>query len=135
MFGFLRQRKAADHKRRFSDWIGELLEANDFQDAVAFNFNLYEGRDTFHVELVATSEFDEHDDDWACHEVFASRDNLFIVPRKVAGETWREGLAFCQSLVQEYLDDGELRSVLKSKEAVGIGFVDGNISILRQGGD
>jgi hypothetical protein len=120
-----------DIDEAFSKWIDAALSANESQRVVAYNFNLYEGAaPEFHVELIGASEFTKDDEDWACAEVFATRDNLFVIPHDLAGEKWEDGLAFAVKLVRRYLEEGELRDTLKARKAVGVGFVDGNIELV-----
>ena len=117
-------------EKNFAKWLDKILKKNNFEDSVAFNFNLYEGEGTFHIQLVSTSSFDENDEDWVCDEVYTSGENILIIPRSASGETWEEGLSFCKTLASNYLANGKLADKLKSKSAVGIGFVDGDIEIL-----
>ncbi len=117
-------------EKKFNKWMDKILKKNEFPDSVAFNFNLYEGNGTFHIQLITTSTFDENDDDWACDEVFSTGDDIYIIPQKISGESWEEGLLFCKNLINNYLKAGKCSDKLKSKKAVGIGFADGDIEIL-----
>jgi hypothetical protein len=119
--------------KNFSIWLNNILENNDFSDVIAFNFNLYEGEDSFQVQLIGTDSFDENDDDWACDEVFTS-ENLFIIQRSITGQKWDEGLAYIKKIVEEYLKSSSSSKVLKEKDAVAIGFVDGDLEVLLKNG-
>jgi hypothetical protein len=115
----------------FAKWIDKHLSKGLPNDVVAINFNLYEGSEnTYDVEIVGCDEFDETDEDWASSEVFATRDDLFFIPRTDDIAEWEQGLSFITSLVTEYLDKGKYADKLKKYTAVGIGFVDGDIEIL-----
>ncbi|MBN2535124.1 MAG: hypothetical protein JXB88_19740 [Spirochaetales bacterium] len=116
--------------KNFSKWLDMILKKNKFDAVVAFNFNLYEGKGSFHIQLIGSDSFDRNDEDWACKEVYSSGENVFIVSRKNAGQEWQKGLSFCTGLVRNYLSYGEFSKKLKDKTAVGIGFVDGNIDII-----
>ena len=122
----------------FSEWLDDQLCKDLPQEVVAFNFNLYEGLSDssecpvkqYHIELIGADCFDEDDEDWPCNEVFTTRDNLFIVERTKDIMGWKKGLGFVTSLVTKYLQEGKYAGKLKSAVAVGIGFVDGDITIL-----
>ena len=43
---------------------------------------------------------------------------------------WDEALAYMVNELKQYLSSGKYAELLKSKEGVGVGFVDGNIEIL-----
>ena len=94
----------------------------------AISFNLYEdGENTWSIELVGTSVFDEEDDDWACCEVFSTRDNLFVIEQEGVWQTIEE---IFKDWVNDYLGNGTYAGKLKTYEAVGIGFVDGELTVL-----
>lgn len=117
----------------FSIWMDKHLAANLPENITAYNFNLYEGSDqTYEMELVGCSSFDEEDMDWACDEVFSTRQDLFCVPRIKNIENWEAGLSYMTLLVEKYLDEGKYAGKLKAVRGVGIGFVDGDIDILYQ---
>ena len=82
-------------------WLDEVLEQSVPEEVVAFCFNLYEdGDNSWSMELVGTASFDEEDMDWACDEV------TDFGTREVPF------------------------GVLKEKNGVGVGFVDGDIEII-----
>jgi hypothetical protein len=125
--------KTSDKKRdanAFADWLDGVLKTADLTDVIAFNFNLYEGvENTYHVELIGSNKYDSNDSDWACEEVFTTRDNLYISD-EVAGKPWGEALEFFKAKVCEYLKNGRNSDKLLASEAVGIGFVNGDLEIL-----
>ena len=45
---------------------------------------------------------------------------------------WKKAMELISGLVSEYLESGLHRTILLNTEAVGIGFVDGDIEILRR---
>ena len=69
MFG-----KRKKEKVSFGEWLNGIL-SNFTLDAAAFNFNIYENKKDYSAELVATASFDEDDEDWACDEIYASRND------------------------------------------------------------
>ena len=124
---------SAETYTAFATWIDKHLSENLPDDIVAINFNLYEGSgNTYDVEIIGSDSFDEEDEDWACGEVFSTRDDLFFVQRTNDIAEWEEGLSFISALVEEYLREGKYAGKLKSYTAVGIGFVDGDIDILHR---
>jgi hypothetical protein len=79
--------------------------------------------------LIGSSEYAPDDSDWACAEVFTTREDLFITD-EVVGKKWEDVLCFFKSEVGAYLENGRYKDKLLSKAAVGIGFVDGDLEIL-----
>ena len=62
--------------KEFEKWVDSSLNTELPKDVVAFCFNLYDdGNGQWSVELVGTSSFDKDDSDWACNEVFDTRNN------------------------------------------------------------
>lgn len=113
---------------KFIEWAENALQDAELSNVVALNFNLYEDQDSFWaVEIVGTSSFDENDADWACDEVFTTRDNPF---------TWEEETD-CDGILEEVtewigdlLDGTVLMEMLDRLQGIGVGFVDGDIEIV-----
>ena len=112
----------------FSWWLDSILEKPLPDGTVAINFNLYDDGDNhWSIELVATSSFDSEDDDWACDELFATRENPF---------EWQEDSdfnkvqSFAEEIIRRYLTEGKYKDVLTKYKAIGLGFVDGDISLI-----
>ncbi len=112
----------------FEAWLDAALEAGGPDGVAAFNFNLYEDADDlWSIELIGAPSFDAENPDWACDEVFTNRED----PLSWSAETdWEEVLETMTQCVEKYLIEGEYAPVLKDSEAVGIGFVDGDITIV-----
>lgn len=135
VMGFLFKKKAKKmlYYDGFEKWLNEQISKCCLDDVIAFNFNLYEdGGKKWSVELVGTDTFSEGDTDWACCEVFATRDNPFVVEH--SGD-FREVLSVFKSCVVRYLECGNYREQLKSKAGIGIGFVDGDLELLHKNTD
>jgi len=118
------------HKKsnsNFNEWLDGVLKQFN-SDAKAFNFNIYENKKDFSTELVATASFDEDDEDWACDEIYASRNdnNEF----HFNAEDWEKALEFIQKSVTGYLDNGTYSTKLKNALGVACGFVDGDLTII-----
>ena len=94
----------------------------------AVNFNLYEdANNKWSIELVGTSSFDKNNDDWACDEVFTTRDNPFVIENE---SDWKSMEKVFIDLVNSYLNNGKYAYKLKQYQAIGVGFVDGDLHIV-----
>lgn len=122
--------QSAVMEKDFFAWLDSALSQKQPKGIAAYNFNLYEGRTEFHVQLVGASKFEANNPDWPCHEVFSTGEEIFIIPRKVSGKKWQDGQLFTVRLIKKYLSKGAYRKELKAKLAVGVGFVDGDIELV-----
>lgn len=115
-----------------SSWLDAVLSGPIPEGVAAYCVNLYETSTGYELELVGASEFDPEDSDWACSELFTSRDrNRFVISRATAGGDWAAALGYVQSAVVAYLAaDRAGAKVLKSTQAVGVGFVDGDLTVM-----
>jgi shikimate kinase len=112
----------------FEAWLDATLEADIPEDIAAFNFNLYEdGDNLWSIELIGASRFDPEDPDWACDEIFTNREDPLSWSAEV---DWQDIQETMTQYVEKYLIEGSGASILKNSEAVGIGFVDGDITIV-----
>ena len=112
----------------FEAWLDAALEADMPEDIAAFNFNLYEdGDNLWSIELIGASRFDHEDPDWACDEIFTNREDPLSWSAEV---DWQDIQETMTQYVEKYLIEGSGASILKNSEAVGIGFVDGDITIV-----
>lgn len=113
-----------------SVWLDNVLMQEISEDIKAFCFNLYDdGDNKWSMELVGTRNFDMDDSDWACEEItdFGTRENPFVLYRTAQ---WDKVLDELSSAIREYLEWGKYAQMLKSKEGIGVGFVDGDLEIL-----
>ena len=114
----------------FTEWLDDILEKELPFDGVALNFNLYENVDNYwSIQLVTTESFDIEDDDWVCDEVFTTGEDMYFWQQETG---WEEILELAKQWMNQYLENGKYADDLKMYEAVGIGFVDGDIDILYQ---
>ena len=116
--------------RDFENWLDNIIEAGISPEIIAVNFNLYEDENnSWSIEFVGTDSFDADDSDWACAEVFVTRD----APLSWIQETsWETILAAVINDINTYLNFGKYAEKLKSYAGIGVGFVDGDISIIYQ---
>jgi len=123
-------------RQAFFSWIDEALTHPFPGTTVAFHFNLYEGEDSVHVQLIGTETFvpgeDPSRDYWPGKETFSTGEAIFEVPFVVAGVNWREWLKTLKDMVNLYIVSGAASSVLRNSKGVGIGFVDGDMYVLWQ---
>lgn len=115
---------------KVSEWIDGILSDGVPDEAVAFCFNLYENDEYYwSMELIGAGRFDPEDQDWACDEVtdFNSRESLFTFQAECE---WDEALQTMIDILKKYLNDGKYADLLKSRDSVGVGFVDGDIEII-----
>lgn len=113
-----------DMQEAFNDWLDVIL-ADINKLPTAWNFNLYEPS---HMELVGTKSFDRKDEDWACDEIFASREKypFFILPET----SWEESLQNAILLIKNYLKNGNYKSRFLETHAVACGFTDGDLKLI-----
>ena len=116
--------------KTFFSWIDQILSNKLPKGIVAFNFNLYEGKDSYHIQLIGASSFSETNSDWPCDELFSTGEDVFVVETKLAGSHWQDALSYCKKMISDYLKFGQKRNVLLSSKAVGMGFADGDLIIL-----
>lgn len=111
-------------------WLKKILKREIPSDVAAFCFNLYEDDDNrWSMELIGAERFDADDEDWPCDEAtdFGTREKLLKWKKKAE---WDEMLEEMREVLEQYLENGKYAEVLKSKEGVGIGFVDGDVEVL-----
>lgn len=111
-------------------WIDSVLEIPLPEEVIAIAFNLYEdGENQWFVEMVGTDSFDSDDSDWACDEVFNTRNNLHSWTQEA---TWEVILQEVIDNIKKYIETGNYSEKLKSYQGIGVGFVDGDITIVYQ---
>lgn len=114
------------------DWLNKALEQDIPEEVRAFCFNLYNDCDgLWALELIGAARFDPEDEDWACDEVtdFDTREHPF---RWEENAGYEDIQAEISGIVQRYPDEGDDKCVdkLTGREAVGVGFADGNIELV-----
>ncbi|MGP3790671.1 hypothetical protein [Pseudomonas sp. B392_1p] len=111
-------------------WLDEVLSKALPKNTAAFHFNLYEGSESVHVQLMGTDSFVGMTDYWPGNETFSTGEAVFEVPFENAGNEWSEWLDYLKRLVSAYIMTGNNSVVLRSSKGVGIGFVDGDMYVL-----
>lgn len=111
-------------------WIDKIFAGDIPTQVVAICFNLYEDADNqWSIEMVGTNSFDQEDSDWACDEVFDTRNDI---QSWVQETRWEEIQKNIVEQIEEYLISGIYSEKMKSYEGIGVGFVDGDIDIIYQ---
>lgn len=112
----------------FEEWLDKCLGYNLPDNIKGYNFNLYENSEdgVFDVQLIGAPEYDPDDDDWACEEIFSTKENVFYL----SAQDWEECQKICVQLVDTYLKTGKYAEILKKSEAVTVGFVDGELEVV-----
>ena len=114
--------------KEFEKWVDSSLTTELPKDIVAFCFNLYDdGNGQWAIELVGTSNFDKDNSDWACDEVFDTRNNPL---NWKSNGSWGKVLSSVKSHLEIYLKNGKHATLMRSQQGVGLGFVDGDLIIL-----
>ncbi|MDE7215763.1 MAG: hypothetical protein K2O08_03045 [Clostridia bacterium] len=120
-------------KKQFDEWMNAEMQQVKV-DAAAYCVLIYEeadeeSDDKYSVDLVAFDEYDEYDCDWACGDgIYASHCNDRLLYFEIEGG-WEECLEQVETLLEDYLQQGQYSTALKNAEAVGYGFADGDIEI------
>ncbi|WP_431113265.1 hypothetical protein [Variovorax paradoxus] len=127
---------AQQYEGIFRGWVADSLAAAIPPAVRAFAFNILEYAETpsveFAIEFVGTGSFDEDDADWACDEVWEPYSRRLEIPPSFSGLTWQECLDRMESLLAACLESPSLGPKLRQGVAVGIGFVDGDLTVAWQ---
>ena len=120
---------------QFHDWLQSSLRVDVPDRVVAFSFNLFEpalgDAFSFGVELIGAASFDADDPDWACDEVWAAEQRGISIPTSFSGQGWEDCAQRIKALLLSELElHSDVSSALKSRRAVGLGFVDGALEIV-----
>jgi hypothetical protein len=118
----------SEFQGKFATWLEASLAEPVPDGVVAYTFNLAE---PWCIEIVGCDRYDANDPDWACDELFRSRQGELYLPSEIFGDDWEIVLERSIAMVGQYLEgDHPASSVLKASQAVAIGFVDGESHLL-----
>jgi hypothetical protein len=85
----------------------------------------------FGVELVGAADFDANNSDWARDEVWEANPRTLDIPATFSDTEWGACLTRMTALIQSILDGNSPESdTLKSRKAVAVGFVDGDLDVI-----
>jgi hypothetical protein len=116
--------------KSFNAWLDRILADCPTDQIGAYCFLLYEHEDSFAVQLVASIRYVESDPFAVREQVFSSGEDLVELPRSVVGSEWPQGLEAARTLTRTYLQRGRERARF-GQSVVAVGFVDGDIEIVR----
>ena len=117
---------------QFRHWL-DAAASQTSADIAAFSFNLYEPALVpgvkFGIELIGARAFSADDSDWPCDEIWSPDPRGIDIPEEFSGSDWEVCLEKAKALVLDYLASPSGRW-LHSGEAVGLGFVDGDLEVV-----
>lgn len=116
-----------------SDWLDEVLPSRLPDDVVGFVFNLASNAaQGYDLNLVGTPNCDLSDPDWACNDVWSTDGCRFAALSNSKLPEWETVIERLITIVSNYLVSGSCGEVLRSADAVGVGFVDGDLHLVWQ---
>jgi hypothetical protein len=122
-------------EQTFQNWIEKSLSQCVPDSVKAFAFNLFETdleEDVaFGIGLVGAGEFNEANSDWACNEVWEPFPRDLNIPVGFSGDEREECLQRMKALLIKLLStDSPAMRILKSRNGIAIGFVDGDLEVI-----
>ena len=115
----------------FFQWLDQVLAEPISSVTAGYVLNLYEGVSTFDAQLAGTRRFDPADRNWAGDMTFSTGENLFSIDRSLANDSWERALELFTMFLRDYLQSGREAATLLRATAVAVGFVDGDLIVLR----
>lgn len=94
----------------------------------AVNFNLYETDLFWEIEIVASNSYNKENDDWACDERATLISDLFVTDKSNI-KNWKVAIRYYTDNIKTYL---ESNSQLEKIKIITIGFVDGDLKIIKE---
>lgn len=114
--------------RIFENWLDKVLEEEIPKKVRNINFNLYEEKNNkWFIELIGSRKNYKDDIDWACCEDYTTRDNIYVFNEESNRRIIEE---IFTNKIKKYLECGKYSNKLKNYDSIGIGFVDGDITII-----
>jgi len=118
------------NKKDFIGWLDSQLDVEIPQEIIAFNININES--PFNIEIVGSNEFRPDDSDWACNEDWVPHKRNISVSDELFGVSWEQALENLTMMSKAYLSSNSTNTVkLKEAKAFAIGFVDGDLKLLK----
>jgi hypothetical protein len=122
--------------QQYMAWLEDALADGAPANVVAFTFNLFEQSSNnarYGVEFVGCSEFDPDDSDWACSELWEpAKGRRSDIPLSFCDAGWDICLSCMRDLVASILQEpSPLSEQLNAVRGIGIGFVDGDLLLLK----
>ena len=115
-------------KEEFYSWANKNLVGSN---AYAYCFNLIENAGIYSIELIGTNSFSLQDENWACDECSEASPRSLEIGNEF--EDWESCLWSIYDFLEGYIRSNEIGAkVLSNSKGVGVGFVDGNLEILKK---
>jgi shikimate kinase len=117
----------------FEAWLTSSTNTAVPASVRAFSFNLCEFEDNsspFGVELIGSPDFDMEDNDWACDEAWEATPRMLRIPVAFSSSSWETCLAAMKRLIVAAIDDDGAGQVLKTREGIAVGFIDGDLDVV-----
>lgn len=124
-----------DFEEEFRTWLDQSFAKGVPDEVKAFSFNLFEparSQDVkYEIELIGSSDFDENSSEWLFEEVWEPEQRHLEIPMSFSGDDQEDCLIAMKELVRDYLmQESDSAKALRSRLAVAIGFVDGDLELL-----
>jgi hypothetical protein len=114
----------------FDDWVEQQVRSAP-NDILAFSFNLFEEKGGFSVEIIGATEFWADNSDWACREDYVPVPRQrWQIPSSISGPNWESCLRAMTQEIDRLMERRGIRRLISVK-AVALGFVDGDLQILK----
>lgn len=115
----------------FAKWLEAAFSLEPGPDVIAFCLNLYDA--PFRADIIGSTHYDPDDSDWACDEVWRPDILPFDFPEHLSALEWgeRRSLA-CGMLIECLEDSGEVMRPLRAATVVAVGFVGGDLVVVRR---
>jgi hypothetical protein len=130
------QQRSMTFEENFRTWLAQALSEPIPASVSAYSFNLFEYPETpevkFGIELIGTGSFDPADADWACDEVWEPAERRLEIPTIYSSREWEECQRRLHNLVLSCIDFQPGGAILRQKQAVGLGFIDGELQLVWQ---
>ncbi|MEN3749995.1 hypothetical protein TPR58_22705 [Sphingomonas sp. HF-S3] len=125
-----------DFRANYRAWLEGVLVDDVPDDVVAFVFNLFEqdfDGARYGVEFVGVSKFDQSDPDWACEEAWEPKGGRSsLIPLSFCDGGWEICLTKMSELISSFIREPSLLAQrLSAVRGIGIGFVDGELLLLK----
>lgn len=125
------------NKSKFYSWISKSLSREIPPETIGIHFNFYEAEGSVHIQLFGMSSYksEKHPvrDYWPGEETFSTEEDVFDYPLGELGGSWEYWLESLLALLKEYIELGKMSPLLRQYQAVGAGFVDGDMYLIWQG--
>ena len=120
-----------EFQQEIYNWLANSFENLDLSGVEAYYFSLYEMKHGFAIDLIGAPKYMKDDSDWPCEEVVVSSPRRISIPEELHNGNWET----CQNnifkfLIQYLHSNDKNTRILKSVDAVVVGFVDGDILTL-----